>query len=63
MAVISFREFSLKVESQRLSFALNGAHLEGPPRMLSEISCWGSCYLTSVKNYLLRETEKRVPIR
>ena len=49
MGLISLWEFHLKTGSQRLSLALNGAHLEGPPWTVSEISCWDSCYLASIK--------------
>lgn len=41
-----------KIGPQRLSLALNGAHLEGPPWALSEISCWESCYLAPKKGHL-----------
>ena len=57
--LISFGEFHLKTESQRLRLAFNGAHLDGPPWTLSKISCWESCYLVSIKSHLWSVIEKR----
>lgn len=63
IGLISLCDFHLKTGSQRLSLALNGAHLEGPPCTLSEISCWESCYLASIKSRLWSAIEEKNTIQ
>lgn len=59
MGLIALWEFHLKTGLQRLSLASNGAHLEGPPWTLSEISFWDSCYWASIKSCLWSEIGKK----
>lgn len=59
MGLIALWEFHLKTGLQRLSLASDGAHLEGPPWTLSEISFWDSCYLASIKSCLWSEIGKK----